>query len=97
MLAVDLFEFLGGFFVVLLLVEKKHALIIELVGRLVGRGIVLGRKRIPVRSSGLSPNTPEPVLPQADSTTATTANAAKRVNRARATPSRRATRTQKHR
>ena len=44
MLAVDLFEFLGGFLEVLLLVQKEDALVIELVGRLIGRCFLLGEQ-----------------------------------------------------
>ena len=40
-LAVDLFELLGGVLVVLLLVQQEDALVVELVGRLVGRLVVL--------------------------------------------------------
>jgi hypothetical protein len=41
MLAVDLFEFLGSFLVVFLLVQQKDALIVELIGRHLGRVLFL--------------------------------------------------------
>src|SRR5882672_37152 len=50
MLAIDFLEFLRGRLRILTLVHEVQALIIELVGRLLDEGIVLGEELVPQRS-----------------------------------------------
>src|SRR5262245_7727225 len=46
MLALDLFEFLGGVLVIRAAVQQEHTLVIKLVGRLVGPQLLLFVKQV---------------------------------------------------
>ncbi len=55
MLAVDLFELLGGRLEVVLLVEEVEALVVELVGRLIERRLVLVDQKLVIEPSDSQP------------------------------------------